>query len=286
MAYQPIDLGIRGNNLTGDDINIAGSKINSNFNELYTTKLDSIIQGSGISIDNTDPLNPIISSNITGYVDVLNNQVVGGVKSFSEYINLDKFIQIQPGGVGYGVGPTRGLFGYDNNGLFVFSAGTNHSGGSASHGRFKFWPLTTHRTYSFPDVTGEVAIIESNTFLPSLIDAGGGATYNVATNNSTYYKVGNMVNIYIKLGGITTSGAPSGEVRVGLPFQPAIIGQIIGPVSFHLGSNNFITTRLHAKTLNDLDNLLVFDDLASDTILQSITLNNGDISIFGTYISQ
>jgi len=71
MAYQPIDLGIRGNPNTGDDINIGGSKINDNFSELYSTKLDSIIAGSNVSIDNTNPTSPIINVTSTGVEEVV-----------------------------------------------------------------------------------------------------------------------------------------------------------------------------------------------------------------------
>lgn len=41
MAQQNIDLGTRGDNQTGDDLNAAGVKIQANFSELYTDKLES-----------------------------------------------------------------------------------------------------------------------------------------------------------------------------------------------------------------------------------------------------
>jgi hypothetical protein len=87
MAYQPIDLGTRGNNQTGDDINEAGVKINANFSELYTTKLESVVGGASITIDNTDPLNPIIngSSTITTTSDLIND----GADGQSTYVEAD-----------------------------------------------------------------------------------------------------------------------------------------------------------------------------------------------------
>lgn len=89
MAYQPIDLGTRGNNQTGDDINEAGVKINANFSELYTTKLESVVGGIGITIDNTDPLNPIIngSSTITTTSDLINDGD-DGTSTFVEFDDL------------------------------------------------------------------------------------------------------------------------------------------------------------------------------------------------------
>lgn len=88
MAYQAIDLGTRGNNLTGDDINEGGVKINANFVELYTTKLESIIEGTNVSINNTDPLNPIISvpSTATNTSDLIND----GADGSSTYIENDE----------------------------------------------------------------------------------------------------------------------------------------------------------------------------------------------------
>lgn len=88
MAQQNLDLGIRGDNQTGDDLNEAGVKIQDNFTELYTIKLNSVSGGTGISIDNTDPLNPIIngSSIISNTSDLINN----GSDGTSTYVENDE----------------------------------------------------------------------------------------------------------------------------------------------------------------------------------------------------
>lgn len=62
MAKQTINVGSSANDGTGDKIRIAFQKTNSNFTELYDTKLDSVVAGDNITIDNTDPLNPVINS--------------------------------------------------------------------------------------------------------------------------------------------------------------------------------------------------------------------------------
>lgn len=67
MAQQIINLGTVANDGTGDSIRIGGDKINDNFTELYTTKLDSVGAGTNITIDNTDPINPIINATGESY---------------------------------------------------------------------------------------------------------------------------------------------------------------------------------------------------------------------------
>lgn len=90
MAYQAINLGTRGDNTTGDDINEGGVKINANFVELYNSKLESVVGGTNTTIDNTDPLNPIINvtvpSTITNTSDLIND----GADSTSTYVENDE----------------------------------------------------------------------------------------------------------------------------------------------------------------------------------------------------
>lgn len=88
MAFQPINLGVRGDNQTGDDVNIGGDKINDNFQELYDIKLESVVAGTGITIDATDPINPIINgtSSITNTSDLTND----GSDGSSTYVENDE----------------------------------------------------------------------------------------------------------------------------------------------------------------------------------------------------
>ncbi len=62
MAKQVINVGTSANDGTGDKIRVAFQKTNANFTELYDGKIDSIVAGTNVSVDNTDPLNPIISA--------------------------------------------------------------------------------------------------------------------------------------------------------------------------------------------------------------------------------
>lgn len=62
MAQQIINVGATANDGTGDTLRLSQQKANLNFTELYGSKLDSVVAGTNITVDNTDPLNPIISS--------------------------------------------------------------------------------------------------------------------------------------------------------------------------------------------------------------------------------
>jgi len=62
MSQQIINVGATANDGTGDTLRLSQQKANLNFTELYGGKLDSVVAGTNVSVDNTDPLNPIISS--------------------------------------------------------------------------------------------------------------------------------------------------------------------------------------------------------------------------------
>jgi hypothetical protein len=64
MAQQVINVGTTANDGTGDTLRVSQQKANANFTELYEGKLESVVAGTNVSINNTDPLNPVI--NVTG----------------------------------------------------------------------------------------------------------------------------------------------------------------------------------------------------------------------------
>ena len=79
MSQQIINVGAAANDGTGDTLRLSQQKANLNFTELYGGKLDSVVAGTNVTIDNTDPLNPIISSSGGGGG--------GGGASVNYYIN-------------------------------------------------------------------------------------------------------------------------------------------------------------------------------------------------------
>jgi hypothetical protein len=62
MAQQIINVGTSANDGTGDTLRASQQKTNANTTELYLTKLESVVAGTNITIDNTDPLNPVVNS--------------------------------------------------------------------------------------------------------------------------------------------------------------------------------------------------------------------------------
>ena len=56
MAQQNIDLGTRGNNQTGDDLNAAIDKVQDNFTDLYINKQNLLVSGTNIKTINSNSL--------------------------------------------------------------------------------------------------------------------------------------------------------------------------------------------------------------------------------------
>ena len=66
MSQQIINVGSAPNDGTGDLLRNSQIKANANFTELYATKVESVVAGTNVTVDNTDPLNPIVSSVSSG----------------------------------------------------------------------------------------------------------------------------------------------------------------------------------------------------------------------------
>ena len=76
MAQAIINVGATANDGTGDTLRLSQQKANLNFTELYGSKLDSVVAGTNVTVDNTDPLNPIISSSGGGTLDALTDVTI------------------------------------------------------------------------------------------------------------------------------------------------------------------------------------------------------------------
>lgn len=62
MAQQIINVGASANDGTGDTLRLSQQKTNDNTTELYNSKVESVVAGTNVTVDNTDPLNPIVSA--------------------------------------------------------------------------------------------------------------------------------------------------------------------------------------------------------------------------------
>ena len=76
MSQAIINVGATANDGTGDTLRLSQQKANLNFTELYGSKLDSVVAGTNVTVDNTDPLNPIISSSGGGTLNALTDVTI------------------------------------------------------------------------------------------------------------------------------------------------------------------------------------------------------------------
>lgn len=84
--------------------------------------------------------------------------------------------------------------------------------------------------YGRKDGIWEKFPVQNNPFpAVDLVDSGGGATYSLSGSSTQSYVVGNFVFVRIRLIGINTSGAATGELRItGLPSSVGATFQNIG----------------------------------------------------------
>jgi hypothetical protein len=117
MSQQIINVGATANDGTGDTLRLSQQKANQNFTELYGSKLDSVVAGTNITIDDTDPLNPIISSTGGGGTQNLNEVLVEGNTTGGENISissgdaiiLDNGSLLRKGTIDAGYGGANGI---------------------------------------------------------------------------------------------------------------------------------------------------------------------------------
>ncbi len=124
----------------------------------------------------------------------------------------------------------------------------------------------------------------SGTFTPTLIDAGGGATYTLGYALGSYYTVGDLVYVLISLSSISTSGTPSGILQLGnLPFSVNISG--IGSVYTFKGSDASAQEldRLSCAALTSTNHIQFKDISNTGTELSSMTFTVGAISLSVVY---
>ena len=117
MSQQIINVGATANDGTGDTLRLSQQKANLNFTELYGSKLDSVVAGTDIIVDNTDPLNPIISVD-GGYLPYLDLQDVTDNGNTTTYdiifdtgagVILDNGSKLKEGSIDAGYGGSKGI---------------------------------------------------------------------------------------------------------------------------------------------------------------------------------
>ena len=146
---------------------------------------------------------------------------------------------------------------------------------------------TDHRTYTFPDKNGTVAmisdlpIISSGSFTPTLSHNGG--NYNLSTSSASYTRVGNQVSValFIHVVGSVTVGTGA-LIASTLPFA----GSPAAFLNCTISSSNKNFYSIIART-NGSDILFLaqegFDGGNDDTLSNVGFPNNSTIRISGVY---
>lgn len=126
----------------------------------------------------------------------------------------------------------------------------------------------------------------TNTFTGVLTDAGGTATYTIGTNNCRYTRILNVVYFTIQLTTISTTGAPTGELRLsGFPVFGGIILRSAAPIFRWVG-----TTESFVYIVGDVSTsgYIVFRRITNSTNILTTTVgpqsfSNGAIELSGHY---
>ena len=120
---------------------------------------------------------------------------------------------------------------------------------------------------------------EEGTFTPEYAGASNAGTYNYATRTGHYTKIGNLVNVTIKMTNITNANEGSGDINIkGLPFTSAdnssfACGSVIldlfntagdaVSLSVRLPGNSTVMT-IHESRDNNNDSIMEVTDRTSD----------------------
>ena len=126
---------------------------------------------------------------------------------------------------------------------------------------------------------------EEGTFDPAMTGATTDGTYTYNTRSGHYTKIGDLVNVTIKLTNITTDTAGAGDININLPFTSANNGSFaVGSVvldSFNVASNVVSVACRNDPNTDVLDIHTIRDD-TTDSPLEVTDKSNNNADIFCT----
>lgn len=170
--------------------------------------VQSVVAGANVTVDNTDPLNPIIDA--IGFVDLTTTQTIGGSKTFSNKTtfnsgnifipsaNFSQGIEFEPWSVSSVLDNNAGVYQNSNNRLQFYN-GSN----SAIHKNWEFDTSSSTvnlRTYVLQDKNGSLAHLDdiptitagtnvtidnTDPLNPIINSTGGGGGSNTYSNGLT-----------------------------------------------------------------------------------------------------
>ena len=123
---------------------------------------------------------------------------------------------------------------------------------------------------------------DETSFTPSLVDNGGGATYSATTTNGTYYRIGDIVHFTASFVGVSTSGTPSGQLRInGLPYSPS--GSIENLEILNFRGSDVSSTDIGLMVGRVASNYVYLYNKTDASSANSVTFTSGVLTISGSY---
>lgn len=129
---------------------------------------------------------------------------------------------------------------------------------------------------------------ETNSFSPTLVDGGGGATYTYTLRSANYTKIGNQVTFSIYISDINTTGTPSGQFRIeGMPYGLRLGDRTIYSVQMTGSSLDFYSVSgLQIGTSTSISfNASTGLNGSNTSSFSSVSFSNGLIVVTGTYLT-
>ncbi|WP_438423141.1 hypothetical protein [Aquimarina macrocephali] len=128
----------------------------------------------------------------------------------------------------------------------------------------------------------------NGSFTPTIIDAGGGATYNAISAFGNYYKIGNLTQIRILITIGSTTGTATGNIQIGgIPFLATGGIQILNLGRFRgSGYSSSDVSRLYPVITSIAGPAAIINIGFKDAnVTASSNFTNGEIEITGVYRS-
>lgn len=125
---------------------------------------------------------------------------------------------------------------------------------------------------------------DTGVFTPTLIDAGGGATYSLSIEIGKYTRIGNIVYVWAYVSITGTTGTPTGYLRLGnLPISAPSNTHAISVGRFQGSDVSFYS--IYGYVWNDYIEFSIQTSLdgSVNEPLDDVTFSSGAIVVSGTY---
>ena len=130
----------------------------------------------------------------------------------------------------------------------------------------------------------DTSLYQTGTFNPVLTDSGAGAVYTSTNPTGNFIRIGNIVHFRISLPSISTTGTPSGTLRItGLPYS-SITTTVVGiSITGNLGTS-FYSIQGEIPTVNRIDFKIQNSLDGTITTLNSPVISSVSMYVTGTYL--